>query len=105
MYQLIEFESASGDKVYIEVSVPPTGGQQLAAADAAGLIGKATQSLEEALKPVPEAMKTVFDAITKSQFAPKELEVEFGLKFTADAGVVIGKIGSEASLNIKATWK
>lgn len=104
MFEMIEFDTADG-KVYVEVGAPQTGDQILASADAAGLVGKATQSFEDALKPVPKAIKTVLDAIAKSELSPNELEVEFGIKFTADAGVVISKVGGEASLTVTATWK
>ena len=36
---------------------------------------------------------------------PDEIELEFSVKFSADAGVIIAKAGAEASATITLTWK
>ena len=104
MVSLIRFKTDTGD-VYVEVGTPAKAGGETLATSAGGVVGQATKSLEQALEPVPKAIKTVLDSITKSEFAPDELEVEFGLKFSADAGVVISKVAGEASITIKGSWK
>ena len=35
---------------------------------------------------------------------PDELELEFGIKFAADAGIIISSISSEANLTVKMKW-
>jgi hypothetical protein len=103
MVKLIQFETEEGF-VYVEVgSETRTGGQTLAADT--GPVSVATKSLQAALAPVTSTIKTVVDSIGKSELAPHELEVEFGVKFSADAGVIISKISGEASISIKASWK
>ena len=37
--------------------------------------------------------------------APDLVEVEFGIKLSADAGLIIARAGSEASLRVKIGWK
>lgn len=43
-------------------------------------------------------------AIRPRPGGPCQCEVAFGVKVSADAGVIISKIGGEASLNVKVVW-
>jgi hypothetical protein len=35
---------------------------------------------------------------------PNHVEVDFGIKFDTEAGIIIAKASMEASLNVKLTW-
>ena len=35
---------------------------------------------------------------------PNEFEVEFGVKFAADAGIIISSVSSEASIKVTLKW-
>lgn len=54
------------------------------------------------LKPVVETIAQQFASLAK---APDLVEVEFAVKLSADAGVIIARAGSEASLRVKVGWK
>jgi len=45
------------------------------------------------------------DALVKLPNRPVETEIEMGLTLSADAGVVVAKVGSEAHLKVKLVWK
>ena len=54
------------------------------------------------LKPVVETVARELGSLAK---APDLVEVEFAVKLSADAGVIIARAGSEASLRVKVGWK
>ena len=54
------------------------------------------------LKPVVETVARELGSLAK---APDLVEVEFAVKLSADAGVIIASAGSEASLRVKVGWK
>lgn len=54
------------------------------------------------LKPVVETVTRELASLAK---APDLVEVEFAVKLSADAGVIIARAGSEASLRVKVGWK
>lgn len=104
MVSLIEFKSNKGN-FYIEVGDSVRTGDQTLVAKDGGVVVQATKSLEETLTPVTNAMATIFTAVADSKVSPSELEIEFGLKLSADAGVIIAKTSGEASITITASWK
>jgi len=71
---------------------------------------KAAVESEKALKSSMDTITNMangFDAAIKTlrKVGPNEVTVAFGIKFTAEAGVVIAKAGVEASLNVTLAWK
>ena len=67
------------------------------------VVQQASETLEEALDktlvPVARAVIGRLDEI-----GPQGVEVTVGLKFSAEAGLVVSKIAGEASLAVKLTW-
>lgn len=103
MAQIVELSLASGGSVFFEVDEVP-GGKRYRAAGTA--VAEATvQTLESAiarLKPFAEVLTSSLSSVST---ATSDISVEFGVKLSADAGFVIAKAGSEASLVIKLSWK
>jgi hypothetical protein len=75
-------------------------------------------SPEELAKKSMEAIKTAMQSIYRmsrqtvamlktipSTERPSQAEVEFGIKFDAEAGAVLAKAGVEANINIKLVWE
>lgn len=103
MNKLIEF-NVSGGTVLIE-SEEAAIGSPMRGAGGAVMRETAGRSLEDALaviRPVADgALAACRDLVT----APAAVEVEFSLKFTAQAGVVIAQVSTEGSLRVKVSWK
>jgi hypothetical protein len=102
MVRVVEFPLVEGGRVLWEVEDTATGKTYRGAAD---VVEKATDSLEAVmgrLKPVVEA---VAGGLKGLAVRPDTLEVELAVKLTADAGIVVARAGSEASLKIKVGWK
>lgn len=101
--KLIRFEEQGQEPIFLEVDPVSTTGEELASVD--GVIGKAKESLERTLGPVADIIRSVVSSIRPADLGIDEVEIEFGLKFSAEAGVVISKASTEASLVVKAAWK
>ncbi|WP_369387879.1 CU044_2847 family protein [Streptomyces sp. CG1] len=73
----------------------------------AGRIGDAIHdlptSLQAALGPVTETARAALEQLRRA--GPAEVEVEFGVDLSCQAGVVITKGETACHLRIKATWR
>ncbi len=59
-----------------------------------------SQSINKALP----AAKMVIERLENIASNVKEVEVEFGLKFSGEVGALIAKTGTEANFKIKLVW-
>lgn len=105
MIKLIEFDLEDGQKIYIEDTTQSNSksGFQMAAEKSEKVIEKASMTFEktvEKIKPAAIAVANAFKTIS-----PDELEIGFGLKLTAAAGVVFSSISSDVTFEVKMTWK
>ena len=97
------FELENGHKFAVEVAASE--------AEEARISSSRTEIVEETGKKFSEALKGVEGAAHEilegfaSALAPDQLELSFGLKFSAKAGVVLASTDAEATLPLKATWK
>lgn len=73
----------------------------------AGRIGDAVRdlphTLSEALVPVRESARTVLAALW--QAGPDEVEVEFGVDLSAEAGAIITKSQAGFHLKVRVLWQ
>jgi hypothetical protein len=75
----------------------PTGGLSEAFA-------KAGQTFETAVEKIGQAAQVVIAKLRTLNDPPGEMEIEFGLKVTTEAGVVI-TAGGEVHYKVTLTWK
>jgi Trypsin-co-occurring domain 1 len=112
MERLSTFKLPSGDIVMIESSEPPENldGEQKAGLTSLNL--SATEKTSEVpvadfatrLKPLIETAKTIRDSITSMIHSPTEVTVVIGLKVVGESGIVISKLGGEASISATLKW-
>lgn len=112
MERLSSFKLPSGDLVMIESSEPPEniGGEEKAGLTTLNL--SATERASEVpaadfatrLKPLIETAKTIRESITSTIHSPTEVTVEMGLKVVGESGIVISKVGGEASISVTLKW-
>lgn len=96
------FELARGGTVAVEVEAMP-GEEERIANSRDEIIEHTGQKFSDALASVERATKEVLDGFA-STLTPDALELAFGLKFSAKAGVVLASTDAEATLTLKATW-
>jgi Trypsin-co-occurring domain 1 len=104
MKKLVEFELEGGGTVVAEVEALDDGsGLERVSRD--GGIEKASQTFDAALVKVKATAQKLIGGLSDLLVAPDEIELEFGVKLSAKAGVVIASADSEANFKISLKWK
>lgn len=105
---LIEISMDNNTKFYIETVQMPALDENdpLLAPAASGdkVIKKTRDFLKDSFTQIKIFSNSIAEAIEDSHIRPDELELEFGIKFAADAGIIISSISSEANLTVKMKW-
>ncbi|MET9425855.1 CU044_2847 family protein [Streptomyces sp. NPDC006540] len=68
-------------------------------------IDTAGESLQRSLGRVQEIAGHVFDRLSALPRTPDRIRVEFGVKLTADANVILTRTGGEAHFVIEMEWE
>lgn len=105
MKQLVEFSLEDGGVILVEVEAPEAPGMVPVARGAAGVTQKASQTFEAALDKIRPAAQAVIAKLRTLHDPPDEIEVEFGLKLSAEAGAIVAAAGAEANYKVTLTWK
>jgi hypothetical protein len=100
MKREVEFKHGSG-VIVVEVDQTAPRGDQLGATE--GTIAKAKQSFEEAASGIRPIAETILGQV--SALGPKHVSVEFGIKFSAQAGVILASSAIEGNCKITLSWK
>ncbi|MCX3058222.1 CU044_2847 family protein [Streptomyces beihaiensis] len=67
-------------------------------------VGRGGDTLQTALARVQPALTAVVDHVRGLAHAPDSVTVEFGIKLSAQAGVIVAKAATEANFTITAQW-
>ncbi len=100
MSELVRFETRKGDGLLFEVEDDAYGLETIARNDA-GVV-EAGERLEDAIAKARPTIRTIVEALR--ELAPDEHEIEFGIKLSAEAGVVVAKTAVEGHFTIKLHW-
>ena len=102
MAHLIEFEMADGGTVVVEADDEQLAGFQPAAASPGEVAAKATESFEAALDRLLPPIAAIGERMRS--LSPEEVQVELGVKLTAEAGVIVAKAAAEANFIVRLRW-
>ncbi len=106
MKQLIEFPLEDGSTILVEVDEPEGAGRTRQVARGGDkTIEKANQTFEKALDKVKPTANAVISKLRDLIEQPDEIGVEFGLKFSAESGVIIAAAGIEANFKVMIKWQ
>jgi Trypsin-co-occurring domain 1 len=103
MAYLVEVPVDGAQPVLMEVE--EAGDGVVRAARPGEVVAAATESFQAALarfRPMASAMVQQFRELGER---PQEISVEFGLKLTAEAGMVIAHTGGEANFKVSLLWR
>ena len=107
----VEFEAADGGSILVQVTpvapLPPAGivtrGMPMPGAQ---VVEKAEQSFGKALAAIEAVANGVQEQLSRVTRRPDEVQLEFGLEFTANAGTaLLVSGGGSAHLKIEMTWR
>jgi hypothetical protein len=106
MKHYVAFPLGSGREVVVAevVEVGEPGGDQPAAVQD-GVVSRAGETFEAALAKVKPIARAVIDTLSNVAAGVTEMEVEFGLKLNAKAGLVLASGGVEANFKVAIKWK
>jgi hypothetical protein len=69
------------------------------------VVATATESFQAALARFRPMAGAVVEQFRELGECPEEISVEFGLKLTAEAGMVVAHAGGEANLKVSLLWR
>jgi hypothetical protein len=99
MTAILAFDTPEGESIKIEVDDSRTGPQRVSRD---GQVIEAGRRLEEVLAQARPTVHAVLASI--SGLAADEREIEFGIKLTAEAGVVVAKTALEGNFVLRLKW-
>jgi hypothetical protein len=109
MKRLVEFPSESGEPILVEVEDVGVGGETRRGLSTSAVVERAQTSFEDALeKAQPMAsglvgkLRAIGDAVGNP---PDEVQVEFGLILSAQAGAILAAASATANYKVTMTWK
>jgi hypothetical protein len=98
---LIEFPIEKGGRVVVEMDETLSG--PVPATTAGQIAEKASENFEEVVTGIKPLARTILDQLTV--LGPEATIVEFGIKFSAKAGVVLASAASEGHCKVTLSWK
>jgi Trypsin-co-occurring domain 1 len=103
---IAQFTLEDGTPFLVEIDEPEGSAiQRVAAVNTGQLVYQAKVTLEEALDRVKPVAATVLTKLKSGLTTPAdEIEVTFGLKLNAAAGVVFSSVGGEVTFEVKLKW-
>ncbi|CAG0936434.1 hypothetical protein TFLX_05307 [Thermoflexales bacterium] len=110
MKRLVEFPLQEGGTMLVEVDEPEASAETTrsgvvkAARPSSEVIENAKKTFEEALDKIKPAAQSLIDKLGELHDAPDEIGVEFGIKFSAEAGAFIASAGVEANYKVTLKW-
>jgi hypothetical protein len=97
------FILSDGSTVAVEAE-PLSGEEELISIGREEIVVETQKRFTEALSSTAAASREVLETFSM-QLKPNSLELSFGLKFSAKAGIVLASADSEATIAVKAVWK
>ncbi|AYN41505.1 hypothetical protein D9753_24415 [Streptomyces dangxiongensis] len=98
---LVEFTTEDGARVVVEDVVTRSGARLVSRGDGPA---QAARTFEGALEGVRAAASAALRVFRDGSLRPDAVEIEFGVRMSAEAGAVIAKGSTEGHLVVKLSW-
>jgi hypothetical protein len=105
MKRLVEFTMQDGGGLVIEVDESVGEDGVVRAARPGEIVERAGQTFEAALDKVKPMAAAVATKLQELAQRPDEVHVEFGIKLSASAGVVLAAAGVEGNYKVTLVWR
>lgn len=105
MARLIDFELDGNTTVLVEAAEDgmPKGMQRVSTGGV--MAEKAGKTFDDALAGIRPIAGTILAQMREAVAEAQEIQVEFGIKLTASAGVILAKAATEGHCKISVKWK
>jgi len=94
---------AAAFSVVAEVEAPASG--VVRAARPGEVAATAARSLRDSFDQVRAAAEVVLDRLSSLSVRPKTVELELGVKFSAEAGAIIARTAAEGNVVVRLSWE
>jgi hypothetical protein len=101
METLVRFPLASGGSVVVQVNERQSG--PVPAASPGEFAAKAKMTFEQAAAQLRPIAKTLLEQV--KDLGPENVEIELGISFSAEAGVILARTSAEGTCKITLSWK
>src|SRR3712207_2358500 len=109
MKRLVEFPSETGAPILVEVEDVGLAGETRRGLSPSAVVERAQTSFEDALdkaRPMASSLvKKLRDIGDSAGNPPNEVQVEFGIILSAEAGAVLAAASATANYKVTMTWK
>ena len=102
MKRLVEFPLEEGGSILVQIDEPESSGTVRAGREET--IEKAMETFEEALNRVLPAAKSVVEKLRNMGSKPDEIEVNFGINLSTQAGAFIASATAQANFGVTVRW-
>ncbi|MCC4765123.1 hypothetical protein FXW07_00280 [Methanosarcina sp. DH1] len=103
--KVVEYKLEQGGVVLIEVEETDIEKGRIPVSREPGVPEKATKEFDKALDEVRPVADTIIQKLKNLDSKPDNIEIEFGIKMSAEAGALIAATGIEANFRITLSWK
>lgn len=97
----MEFRTEDGAVVMVESAEPRSGARLVSRGDGPA---QAARTFEGALEGVRAAAASALRVFRDGTLRPDAVEIEFGVRLSAEAGAIIAKGSAEGHLVVKLSW-
>jgi len=104
MARVVELSAEESANIFVEIDDSlAQGNQRIAASERA--LEKVAGNFEGALANIQRISNGLYCALSKLTHVPESATVEFGVKLTGGAGVIIASGTAEANIKVTLSWK
>ncbi|MGW0187737.1 CU044_2847 family protein [Streptomyces sp. NPDC003362] len=100
---LVEFKTEDGALIVVEAVDDESGARLVSRGD--GQPAQAARTFESALGGVRAAAESALRVFRDGALQPDSVELEFGVKLSAETGAVIAKGAAEGHLVVRLSWQ
>ncbi|WP_431678346.1 CU044_2847 family protein [Kitasatospora sp. KL5] len=105
MSHYVEFLTADGAVVRVESTAPAPAAYGMQPVGRGGeAVVRAAETFEHALGGVRAAAEAALTVLRDGSLRPDTVEIEFGVKLSAEAGALIARTAADAHLTVKLSW-
>ena len=109
MKKFVEFKLEDGSTVVFETDTPEPAGttgndRRIAHSSGEAPVEKSTQLFDAVAARIRPAAQMVLDALRELN-TPRQIDLEFGIKFNAKAGVVFASVDNDVNFKVRVKWE
>ncbi len=105
MKRLVEFPSESGHSIVVEVDESSTVGVTRRGLSPSAALERGQTTFEEAVERARPLASALIEKLRSISDPPDEVQVEFGLSLSAEAGAVLASASTSAHYRVTLTWE